>query len=83
VLLNPFKVIPLVLDLPRALTVASDDHLPALISMTWAVRGIADGGVITTAVPISGSSGGDLLWNRTQAQALFRSLNHDQPIPRA
>lgn len=79
VLLNPFRVIPLVLDLPQALTVARSDHLPALISMTWAVRGIGSGGVITTAVPVSGSSGGDLLWNRVRAQALFRALNHDQP----
>jgi hypothetical protein len=32
-------------------------------------------------VPISGSSGGDLIWSKSKATALFDDLNTDQAVP--
>ncbi|MGH3438623.1 MAG: LCP family protein [Sciscionella sp.] len=82
VMLNPFKAVPLLLDLPKALTVANGDHLQNLIGMAWDVRGISSGGVVTTGVPISGHHGGsDLLWDQSQSQQMFHDLNHDQALP--
>lgn len=82
VLLNPFKSVPLIFDLPGALTVDDDDHLQNLIAMGWDVRGISSGGVVTTAVPIGGNVGTGLLWDPNKAQELFHDLNHDQPVPK-
>jgi len=81
VLLNPFDWVPLLVDLPKALTVDQGDHLQNLLALGWAMRGISSGGVVTTAVPTSGSSGGDLLWDKAKASDLFTDLNTDQPVP--
>jgi LCP family protein required for cell wall assembly len=81
VLLNPFDFFPVLGDLPKALTVDKGDHLQNLLGLAWAMRGISSGGVVTTAVPIAGSSGGSLLWNRTKALQLFNDLNTDAPVP--
>jgi LCP family protein required for cell wall assembly len=81
VLLNPFSFFPMLSDLPKALTVDKGDHLQNLLGLAWALRGISGGGVVTTAVPIGGSSGGSLLWNRTKATQLFDDLNTDQAVP--
>lgn len=81
VLLDPFDFFPVLGDLPKALTVDNGDHLQNLLGLAWAMRGISGGGVVTTAVPIAGSSGGDLLWDRTKALELFNDLNTDAPVP--
>jgi LCP family protein required for cell wall assembly len=81
VLLNPFDVLPMLGDLPDALTVDQGDHLQNLIGMAWDLRGISDGGVVTTAVPIGGSEGSSLLWSKSKATALFDDLNTDQTVP--
>jgi hypothetical protein len=61
--------------------VDNGDHLQNLLGLAWAMRGISGGGVVTTAVPISGSSGGDLIWSKSKATALFDDLNTDQAVP--
>ena len=81
VLLNPFDFFPMLADLPKALTVDDGDHLQNLIDLAWNMRGISSGGVTTTAVPISGSSGSDLLWDPTKSKQLFNDLNTDTEIP--
>jgi LCP family protein required for cell wall assembly len=83
VLLNPFDFFPMIFDLPKALSVDKGDHLQNLIGLAWAMRGIASGGVVTTAVPIAGSSGGDLVWSRSKALALFDDLNNDREVPQS
>lgn len=80
-LLNPFDVIPMIFDLPKALTLDNGDHLQNLVGLGWDLRGISSGGVVTTAVPVSGSSGSDLIWSTSKADALFNDLNTDKPIP--
>jgi LCP family protein required for cell wall assembly len=79
VLLNPFRSIPAILDLPGAVTVDRGDGLWDLITLVRHVRQFSS--VISTAVPIGESNGSDLLWDPTKAQELFHDLNHDQSIP--
>jgi LCP family protein required for cell wall assembly len=78
VLLNPFRSIPAILDLPGAVTVDHGAGLWDLITLARHVRHFSS--VTSTAVPIGGSSGSDLLWDPTKAQELFHDLNHDQTI---
>jgi hypothetical protein len=74
--------VPLLVDLPRAVTVDSGDHL-------WNLMGVASaigGGPVTTTVPISGSksvggAGSVVLWDANRAGALFNALRTDQPVP--
>jgi len=79
VLLNPFRSIPTILDLPKALTIDHGDGLWDLVTLARHVRHFSN--VTSTAVPIGGSNGSDLLWDPTKAQELFHDLNHDQAIP--
>jgi LCP family protein required for cell wall assembly len=79
VLLNPFRSIPAILDLPNALTIDHGDGLWDLITLVRHVRHFSK--ITSTSVPIGGSSGSDLLWDPTKAQELFHDLNHDQTIP--
>lgn len=81
VLLNPFAMVPMLADLPGALTVDNGDHLQNLIGLVWSLRGISSGGVVTTGVPINGSTGGSLLWDPAKSQQLFHDLNTDQALP--
>ena len=75
-LINPFRSIPMMLDVPKALTVNKNDGLWGLLSMAWNARHMT-----STAVPISGSDGSDLVWDPTKSQQLFHDLNHDEPVP--
>jgi LCP family protein required for cell wall assembly len=79
VLLNPFRSIPTILDLPKALTIDHSDGLWDLLTLARHVRHFSN--LTSTAVPIGGSSGSDLLWDPTKAQELFHDLSHDQTIP--
>jgi LCP family protein required for cell wall assembly len=83
VLLNPFELFPVLFDLPGNLTVDNGDHLQDLIGLGWSMRGISNGSLITTAVPIGGSTGGSLLWDKTKSKELFNDLNTDQAVPSA
>lgn len=81
VLLNPFDFFPMISDLPGAITVDNGDHLQNLLGLAWAMRGISSGGVVSTAVPVSGSTGSSLLWDPTKSKDLFQDLNTDQAVP--
>jgi len=79
VLLNPFDVFPLLSAAPDALTMDEGDHLQHLIGLAWAMRGISDGGVVTTTVPVTSSSAEN--WDKTKSKQLFDALRNDSPIP--
>jgi LCP family protein required for cell wall assembly len=81
VLLNPFDFFPMISDLPGAITVDNGDHLQNLMGLAWAMRSISSGGVVSTAVPVSGSTGSSLLWDPTKSKDLFQDLNTDQAVP--
>ena len=79
VMLNPFRSIPAILDLPGALTVDHGAGLWDLVTLARHVRHFSS--VVSTAVPIGGSDGSNLLWDPAKSQQLFHDLNHDQAIP--
>jgi LCP family protein required for cell wall assembly len=81
VFLNPFQIFPALFDLPNALTVDQGDHLQSLVGLAWSLRNMSGGGVVTTAVPIGGSSGSNLLWDHAAASQMFNDLNTDQALP--
>ncbi|MEU6643036.1 LCP family protein [Saccharomonospora sp. NPDC046836] len=78
-LLNPFAVFPLLADAPDALTIDTNDHLHNLVGLAWAMRGISDGGVVTTTMPITSASAEQ--WDEEKSQQLFDALRNDTPIP--
>ncbi|WP_020497752.1 LCP family protein [Sciscionella marina] len=81
--LNPFRLFPLLADLPGSLTVDDTDHVWNLIGLAWDLRGISSGGVNTTIVPVSGSSGGSVVWSKSKAKQMFEALNSDQDVPQS
>jgi LCP family protein required for cell wall assembly len=86
VLLNPFRLVPLVTGVPDALTVDDGDHIWHLARLGWTMRGISNGGVVTTTVPIDGfeeldNGGSAVSWDREAASALFEALANDEPVP--
>ncbi|PXY29666.1 LCP family protein [Prauserella flavalba] len=78
-LLNPFDVFPLLADAPDALTMDTGDHLHNLLGLAWAMRGISDGGVVTTTMPTTDSSAEN--WDEEKSQALFDAFRNDTPVP--
>ena len=85
-LINPFKSIPLGYDAVDAITVDKGSHIWDVISMGLALRDAGGGKGVTLTVPISGfateaGAGSVVLWDHTQALALFDALKNDDPIP--
>ncbi|WP_342318591.1 LCP family protein [Corynebacterium mayonis] len=74
VLLNPLRLVPLVLTLPRMFTVNTSDHVWNLARIAIAMRG----GLNTETVPLGGfmdtEVGSVILWDDAAAEALFSSL---------
>ncbi|HEY7592337.1 MAG TPA: LCP family protein [Actinophytocola sp.] len=78
--LNPFDVIPLLTELPDALTVDDGDHLHNLAGLGFAMGGIGDGGTVTTTVPVT--DGSATQWDENKSQQLFEALKNDSAIPK-
>ncbi|SFJ66090.1 cell envelope-related function transcriptional attenuator common domain-containing protein [Amycolatopsis sacchari] len=78
-ILNPFHFFPLLSAAPDALTMDSGDHLHNLVGLAWAMRGISDGGVVTTTVPVTSGSAEN--WDKTKSKQLFDALRGDTQIP--
>ncbi|HVW43064.1 MAG TPA: LCP family protein [Amycolatopsis sp.] len=79
VFLNPFHFFPLLSSAPDALTMDNGDHLQNLLALAWDMRGISDGGVVTTTVPVTSASAEN--WDKTKSKQLFDALRNDSPIP--
>lgn len=87
VLLNPFRVFPLILNTSDAFLVGESDHVWHLASLAFAMNGIATGQGVTTTVPMSGFGETDdgasvVEWDEDKAQTLFEALATDSPVPR-
>jgi LCP family protein required for cell wall assembly len=87
VLLNPFRLVPLVTSAPTAVTVDNGDHVWHLARLGWTMRSLTGGHAVTTTVPVAGfgtaGGGSAVLWDRTRASRLFSALAQDQPVPPA
>jgi LCP family protein required for cell wall assembly len=80
VLLNPFRSVPLVDGLNKAVTVDSGDHIWNLAQLGLAMKGIAGG--ISTTVPVTPTGSGTLNWDKSRAKVLFQSIADDETPPK-
>jgi anionic cell wall polymer biosynthesis LytR-Cps2A-Psr (LCP) family protein len=78
--LNPFDMIPLLSEMPDALTVDDGDHLYNLAGLGFAMGGIGDGGTITTTVPVT--DGSATQWDETKSKQLWDALKGDTAVPK-
>ncbi|MDF3301570.1 LCP family protein [Streptomyces tropicalis] len=78
--LNPFKLYPTMGAGLDSLTVDKDMGLWDLGSMFWAMKGVSGGDGTSLNMPISGSTGGNLVWDKAKVKTLVDELNHDQKV---
>ncbi|MFF3910617.1 LCP family protein [Streptomyces sp. NPDC001848] len=78
--LNPFKLYPTMGAGLDALTVDKDMSLWDLASMFWAMKGVNGGNGKSMNMPISGSTGGNLLWDKAKVKTLVDELKNDQTV---
>ncbi|MBP2364491.1 LCP family protein [Pseudonocardia parietis] len=80
-LINPFRMVPLASAVTDTITVDEGDHLWNIAGLAWGMKGVSGGDGVQTTVPIGGSSGSSLRWDRGRAQELFGALQQDQAPP--
>ncbi|MFE9612697.1 LCP family protein [Streptomyces sp. NPDC006012] len=79
-ILNPFKLYPTLGAGLDSLTVDKDMSLWDLASMFWAMKGVSGGDGTSMNMPISGSSGGNLLWDKSKVKTLVNELKNDEKV---
>lgn len=80
-LVNPFRMIPLASAVTDTITVDDSDHIWNLAGLAWGMKGVSGGDGVATTVPVGGSSGSNLRWDRSRSQALFGALKEDRAPP--
>ncbi|MBN0045965.1 LCP family protein [Streptomyces actuosus] len=78
--LNPFAFYPTVGAGLDSLIVDKDMSLWDLASMFFAMKGVNSGDGTSMNMPISGSSGGNLLWDKAKVEQLVDELKNDQKV---
>ncbi|MDX3799831.1 LCP family protein [Streptomyces sp. AK04-3B] len=78
--LNPFKLYPTMSAGLDSLIVDKDMGLYDLGSMFFAMKGVNGGDGTSLNMPISGSSGGNLVWDKTKVKQLVNELNNDEKV---
>ncbi|AKN75041.1 transcriptional regulator [Streptomyces sp. PBH53] len=78
--LNPFKFYPTMGAGLDSLIVDKDMSLWDLASMFWAMKGVSGGDGTSMNMPISGSSGGNLVWDKAKVKTLVDQLNNDEKV---
>jgi hypothetical protein len=63
-----------------SLAVDKDMSLWDLASMFWAMKGVSGGDGKSMNMPISGSVGGNLVWDKAKVKTLVNELNNDEPV---
>ncbi|MCZ0988867.1 LCP family protein [Streptomyces diastatochromogenes] len=79
-ILNPFKFYPTMGAGLDSLIVDKDMGLWDLGSMFWAMKGVNGGDGTSLNMPISGSTGGNLVWDKAKVKTLVNELNNDQKV---
>lgn len=79
-ILNPFKFYPVMGAGLDSLIVDKDMSLWDLASMFWAMKGVSSGEGKSMNMPISGSSGGNLVWDKTKMKTLVDQLKNDEKV---
>lgn len=79
-LLNPFKLYPTMSAGLDTLVVDKDMSLFDLADMFWAMKGVTGGDGKSMNMPLAGSSGGNLLWDKTKVKTLVTELKNDDTV---
>lgn len=79
-LMNPFKLYPVMGAGLDTLIVDKDMSLWNLASMFWAMKGVSGGDGKQMNMPISGSTGGNLVWDKTKVTQLVQELKNDDTV---
>ncbi|MFD5585377.1 LCP family protein [Streptomyces sp. NPDC127063] len=78
--LNPFKFYPTMGAGLDSLIVDKDMGLYDLGSMFFAMKGVNGGDGTSMNMPISGSRGGNLVWDKAKVKTLVKELNNDEKV---
>ncbi|MDH6628074.1 LCP family protein required for cell wall assembly [Streptomyces sp. LBL] len=79
-ILNPFKLYPTMGAGLDSLIVDKDMGLYDLGKMFWAMKGVNGGDGKSMNMPISGSTGGNLVWDKAKVKTLVEQLNNDETV---
>ncbi|MES5822068.1 LCP family protein [Streptomyces sp. RG80] len=78
--LNPFKLYPTMGAGLDSLIVDKDMGLFDLADMFWAMKSVNSGDGKSMNMPISGSTGGNLVWDKTKVKQLVEELKNDEKV---
>ncbi|MEV7888161.1 LCP family protein [Streptomyces sp. NPDC002817] len=78
--LNPFKLYPTMGAGLDSLIVDKDMGLFDLADMFWAMKSVNSGDGKSMNMPISGSSGGNLVWDKAKVKTLVEQLKNDETV---
>ncbi|WEH33779.1 LCP family protein [Streptomyces sp. AM 4-1-1] len=78
--LNPFKLYPVMGAGLDTLVVDKDMSLWSLGQMFFAMKGVTSGDGTSMNMPISGSVGGDLAWDKAKVKQLVEQLKKDDKV---
>ncbi|MEU6016521.1 LCP family protein [Streptomyces sp. NPDC047515] len=79
-ILNPFKFYPTMGAGLDTLIVDKDMSLWSLGQMFFAMKGVTGGDGTSMNMPISGSTGGNLVWDKAKVKQLVEQLNNDEKV---
>ncbi|MFE1439498.1 LCP family protein [Streptomyces sp. NPDC058739] len=78
--LNPFKLYPTMGAGLDSLIVDKDMGLFDLADMFWAMKGVSGGDGKSMNIPLAGSTGGNLLWDKDKVKTLVSQLKNDETV---
>ncbi|MEU6475942.1 LCP family protein [Streptomyces sp. NPDC047017] len=78
--LNPFAFYPTMSAGLDSLIVDKDMSLWDLASMFWAMKGVSGGDGTSMNMPVSGTTGGNLVWDKAKVKTLVDELKNDQKV---
>ncbi|MDN5381621.1 MULTISPECIES: LCP family protein [Streptomyces] len=79
-IMNPFKLYPTLNAGLDSLIVDKDMSLWDLATMFWAMKNVSGGDGTSMNMPIAGSSGGNLIWDKAKVRKLMDELRNDQKV---
>ncbi|MGA5314956.1 LCP family protein [Streptomyces pseudogriseolus] len=78
--LNPFRLYPTMGAGLDSLIVDKDMGLFDLADMFWSMKGVSGGEGTSMNMPLAGSAGGNLLWDKDKVKQLVQQLNNDEKV---
>ncbi|MBW5424075.1 LytR family transcriptional regulator [Streptomyces sp. BG9H] len=78
--MNPFKLYPTMGAGLDTLIVDKDMGLMDVASMFWAMKGVTGGDGKSMNMPLAGTVGGNLLWDKAKVKQLVDQLNSDEKV---